>query len=305
MGKLLTKYLAAVEGRETEKGLYLTLNEVDEKDKDFIDDCQKIALDIATHSAQEQPTMVLSDPLPQPVVGAALYCEGKLYCASRSGEKIGDHAEYTVLETMTKGIDYKRSILFTTLEPCTKFSRKPWTESCAELIANKGVPEIYFGCLDANPNITGLGIRRLLEENNVIVHSFLPENAKRALNLNMKFFECFKNGVPWKIVRDIEQSFHSLLDHRAMGIYLGIAENEPSRDQWVSFYRDMALRGNVIDDKITGFRATPEFALAFFKDPSIAVPGFEAVIRNNMKGTTTGRGTNRQIKEIRIRGPLI
>ena len=306
MGKLLETYKKRINGIEGKRGVTLVLEEADPNDSDFISDCERITLDIANYSGQEEPMIVLGKAIPQPVIGAALYCDGVLYCASRSGEKIGDHAEFTVLVTMTEGrsVDYHKSILFTTLEPCTKFSRKPWTESCSELIANKGVPEVHFGSLDANPNITGLGIKRLLESGASVI-SYSPDSAEKAKKLNQEFFDSFMSEIDWKTIRDIELFFRGLLDQEAVSAYTS-GDNMPlSRDQWVAFFREAVLQKGITEDRICGFRPSTEFAVAFLSKPSDFVPGFEVVVRNCVPGKGRGKGANRQVDEIRIQGSLI
>ena len=306
MGKLFDAYKKRIDEIKERKGVTLILEEVDSSDPGFIFDCERITVDIAQYSGQEEPMVVLGETIPQPVIGAALYSDGVLYCASRSGEKIGDHAEFTVLKTMTEGkhVDYKKSILFTTLEPCTKFSRKPWTESCSELIANKGIPEVHFGSLDANPNITGLGIRRLLESG-VSVISYSSDNAQKAKDLNEKFFQSFTNGIDWKTIRDIELFFGDILDQEAVSAYVNENGESPSRDQWVAFYKEAVLQKGIMEDKTCSFRPSTEFAVAFLANPSNFVPGFEAVVRNCMPKSERGKGPNRQANEIRIKGSLI
>ncbi len=93
-----------------------------------------------------------------PKVGAILTdLDGNVISTAYRGE-CGDgcHCEYSLFEKLKgKNIDYKKTILYVTLEPCT--SRGPGKIPCSQRIVNAGVSKIYIGMLDPNPKICGKG----------------------------------------------------------------------------------------------------------------------------------------------------
>ena len=57
-----------------------------------------------------------------PLVGAVLVSrKGELLgCAHRGGIRVGNHAEFTLIERYLSGTDLEGSTLYVTLEPCTQ-----------------------------------------------------------------------------------------------------------------------------------------------------------------------------------------
>lgn len=277
------------------KGAYLKINGVSKDEPDFIKDCQEICLMIAPYSAQEDPTFILGEKRPQPLIGACLFANNTLYCSSRSGKRIGNHAEYTIIqEAQSDNVSLSDSVLFTSLEPCTKHSRHPWTTSCAEYIVEVGIPEVYFGCLDANPVITGIGIKRLLDH--CEVHSFDLVNVNRSKEINKKFFDFFDSRVDEKILKDVADYVKPKCDEFAVKLYLdknNKKDREISYDEWFCFFADMIENHSITKGEITKYDVTPDFALAFYKDPSIVVPNYfidvydqRSMTNNNVEKTT-------------------
>lgn len=276
------------------------------KENGYADDCEKIATDISDYSGQESPSVILEHQIPQPVIGAVLlFPTGKVYCSSRSGLKIGDHAEYTVItEAKAKGEDLSHSVLFTSLEPCTKYSRHDWTESCSELVINSRIPEVYFGCLDANPSITGIGLKAMMEQG-VIVHSFIPEQARISRDKNKEFFNSFETAIDWKIMRDSIFAIKPLVDEVAVSTYL-FPEQEGmqtiTQDDWFAFFEEMILRHAIVKGNVLKYDSTPEFALAFYKRPQLVVHGFDVSIYDNTK-PIIGKGPKRQSSKVKDFAP--
>lgn len=292
MGKLLTKFKEELSKISKRDGVYIKLENVDNTDKDFIRDCQMICLEIAPYSAQEKPDEILGIKVPQPVIGASLYVDGVLYCSSRSGKRIGDHAEFTIIEeAKNDDVDFSKSVIFTSLEPCTKHSRSPWSTSCSDYILQVGIPEVYFGCLDANPAITGIGVKRLLEH--CIVHSFDNDLVNKSIKLNESFFKHFDSSVDGKILKDVIYCVKHHLDEFAVKLYLRrrIDKSSLSYDEWTMFFIDMINNHSIVPGKINKYDVTPDFAIAFYQEPSIVVPNYSINIYN--KDIASGVGLNR------------
>ncbi len=105
---------------------------------------------------------VSEDKGAHPMVGALLADRnGEILATSFRGESgEGDHAEYILLSKAADlGIDFEKSILFVTLEPCT--TRGPERTPCADRIRQSGIRRVFIGMLDPNPQILGHGETRL------------------------------------------------------------------------------------------------------------------------------------------------
>ena len=289
MGKLLSNFLKEVKKRNAtpNKGFFVVLSNVTKDIDSFYDDCEEICLHLAEFSAQEEPTVILGQKVAQPKIGACLFVNKKLYCSSRSGRREGDHAEFTIIEEARKANeDLTNAILFTSLEPCTKHSRSQWSTSCSEYIIQTNIPEVHIGCLDANPAITGLGTARLLDKCKVVF--FKHENVAEAERINKNFFDSFKTVIDGKTMKDILSCIKDKLDDFAVRLYLYPtidinSDYELTSDDWYHFFLDMIQNHSIVNGKIMKYDVTPDFALAFYKDPSLVVPNFKITIYDERK----------------------
>jgi pyrimidine deaminase RibD-like protein len=111
-----------------------------------------------------------------PKVGAIIVAENRVIGRGRRGtgaEGDDEHAEKNALQTVTEADRslLPKSILYTTLEPCTGEVRSIPHESCTELILQHKIPKVFIGILDPNQGVTGKGLWRL-QHNNVDVELF-------------------------------------------------------------------------------------------------------------------------------------
>ncbi len=87
-----------------------------------------------------------------PRVGAALLKpNGEIQTASRGQLRMGDHAEFTLLERMNRAEALDGCRLFATLEPCAPGARNAPKLSCAERIVLARIPEVWIGVDDLDP----------------------------------------------------------------------------------------------------------------------------------------------------------
>ena len=139
-----------------------------------------------------------------PYVGAILAnLTGEIILRSHRGEAsdaaglpLGVHAEYVLLKkAKQEGIDLSKTALFVTLEPCTK--RGPDKVPCAMRVAASGIPLVYIGDLDPNPDITGLG------ETYVSLHTtverFPSHLVKELRKLNEKCWDRYSHEIIWTV----------------------------------------------------------------------------------------------------------
>ena len=105
-----------------------------------------------------------------PRVGAAIAKDGKLLSTGYRGEVKGIHAERIAIEKLSRE-ELEGSTLYTTLEPCVELHDDQCVESCADLIVNVGIKDVFVGVLDPNGTIYSQGFKRLVE-NSVSVKFF-------------------------------------------------------------------------------------------------------------------------------------
>ncbi len=122
-----------------------------------------------------------------PKVGAVLVTpDGKYFDKSHRGElRIGDHAEFTVLERKNIGVDLTGYILYTTLEPCVK--RNPPKKGCAYRSINARLGKIIIGHQDPDPTVAGKGIK-LIKKEKIEVEYYDRKYEKLIAEANREFF---------------------------------------------------------------------------------------------------------------------
>ncbi|MCI1245048.1 MAG: hypothetical protein LKG11_03810 [Bacilli bacterium] len=267
------------------------------KDIDF----EAMAIKIASLSGQEKPSFLFNEPIPQPKIGSILVAGDKVFCSARSGLEIGDHAEYTVLETMGGKSDLRNAVLYTTLEPCTAESRHPWTKSCSRLIVDKKIKKVFVGTIDANYLVTGMGIKYLFDHD-VEVLPFDSSLSNGLKTINKEFFEFFEKSEDSKAIRLVDKCLGKKIDWDVASFYQkSIRGNEPSLrtvEMKLAFYREMIAKGEIgKGDEISRVRVSKTFALLFYLDPSIEVAGFGVSLY--LPGSNGSEGKNKKRKVIR------
>ena len=249
----------------------------------------KHAIEIAklSTSNDKEDQKLFGEKIPQPKIGAILVTDDFVYCACRSALKNGDHAEYTVIETLAKDVDLKNAVLFTTLEPCTPESRNK-TESCSEIIINRRIKKVYIGTLDDNPLVFGRGVK-YLQNKNVDVSFFDISFRRELVELNEDFFSFCNKYPDIKVLKQIDYFFNEFLDKYAIHTFLSGKEQqeyrEASKEELIFFYRSMLNNRQIIMGEFPGqLQCAKEFALCFLKKPSSFFPGKSIGLINKMHG---------------------
>lgn len=128
----------------------------------------ELAIEVMRQSVPEPRT----DWKVSPKVGAVLVKpDGIVETACRGELRHGDHAEFALLERKNRPNRLDGSILFATLEPCAKGSRKHPKLSCAERIFLARIKEVWVGIQDPDPTVARKGIGYLIRHG-VTVHMF-------------------------------------------------------------------------------------------------------------------------------------
>lgn len=100
---------------------------------------------------------------PNPMVGALLVYKGKIIGEGYHEGYGKPHAEVNAISAAVSNGHEKMisgSTLYVTLEPCSHHGKTP---PCSDLIIEKKIPEVVIGCMDPNPRVNGLGIKKLTE----------------------------------------------------------------------------------------------------------------------------------------------
>ena len=90
----------------------------------------------------------------------------------------GAHAEVNAINVVADEKLLREATAFVNLEPCSHFGKTP---PCADLIIEKGIPEVIICNTDPNPLVSGRGIKKL-QEAGIKVEWGLLENEGRELN---------------------------------------------------------------------------------------------------------------------------
>ncbi len=128
-----------------------------------------------------------------PLVGAVLVGKrGKLLGATHRGDlRVGDHAEFTLIERYLRDKNLEGSTLYVTLEPCTR--RNPPKKPCAERVVNARIGRAFIGMTDPNPDICGRGVQHLL--NHGVEVDFFDLNLVRQIREeNQGFIDYYESG---------------------------------------------------------------------------------------------------------------
>ena len=85
-------------------------------------------------------------------------------CTQGPGE---DHAEIVAMQAArSAGVDLSRTILYSTLEPCSFHGRTP---ACSNAVIAAGIPCIVTGMRDPNPRVDGIGLQMLRDGGLIVV----------------------------------------------------------------------------------------------------------------------------------------
>jgi diaminohydroxyphosphoribosylaminopyrimidine deaminase/5-amino-6-(5-phosphoribosylamino)uracil reductase len=134
---------------------------------------------------------------PNPMVGAVLVHEGRIIGEGYHRQFGKAHAEVNCLESVRpedSGL-IKHSVLYVSLEPCSHYGKTP---PCADLIIEKGIPEVVIGCLDPNVLVAGKGLEKLTRAGLKTTTGILEREARE---LNRRFFLFQNEKRPYVVLK--------------------------------------------------------------------------------------------------------
>lgn len=126
---------------------------------------------------------------PNPVVGAIIVRDGRVLARGWHRRAGLPHAEIEALARV--GFRAPGATMYVTLEPCCHVGR---TGPCTTPIIDAGIARVVVGCLDANPRVSGRGIRRLRRAGLRVDVGCLEAECREQ---NRGFFRTIRDGRPW------------------------------------------------------------------------------------------------------------
>ena len=124
------------------------------KDEKYISRCIQLARNGKCNAA------------PNPMVGAVIVHNDTIIGEGyhiRCGEA---HAEVNAIRSVKDERLLKESTIYVSLEPCSHYGKTP---PCVDLIIKEKFKRVVIGCLDPNPKVFGMGVKKLKAANIEVV----------------------------------------------------------------------------------------------------------------------------------------
>ncbi|GAA4347687.1 bifunctional diaminohydroxyphosphoribosylaminopyrimidine deaminase/5-amino-6-(5-phosphoribosylamino)uracil reductase RibD [Hymenobacter saemangeumensis] len=137
---------------------------------------------------------------PNPLVGCVVTHEGRIIGEGYHQQYGGPHAEVNALAAVADQSLLKKSRVYVTLEPCAHHGKTP---PCADLLIEKGVPEVVVCNRDPFPLVAGKGIEKLRAAGIKVETGLLAEEGRW---LNRRFFTFHEQQRPYLVLKWAETS---------------------------------------------------------------------------------------------------
>ena len=132
---------------------------------------------------------------PNPLVGCVATHEGRIIGEGWHEQYGRPHAEVNTLASIADQALLKKSRVYVTLEPCAHHGKTP---PCADLLIEKGVPEVVICNEDPFPLVAGRGIEKLRAAGVHVETGLLAEEGSW---LNRRFFTFHKKKRPYLVLK--------------------------------------------------------------------------------------------------------
>ncbi len=126
---------------------------------------------------------------PNPRVGCVVVKDGEVVAEGWHERAGAPHAEVNALAVA--GAKAEGAAVYVTLEPCSHHGRTP---PCADALIAARVKRVVAGMRDPNPEVSGSGLRRLLEAGVEVEVGVMQREAQE---LNAGFVSRMTRGRPW------------------------------------------------------------------------------------------------------------
>ena len=137
----------------------------------------------------------LGNTFPNPSVGCVIVHDGRIIGEGFTSKAGGPHAEVNAIRSVQDPSLLKKATLYVTLEPCSHHGKTP---PCADLITAMEIPRVVIGTLDSNKEVSGRGVKQLIEHGCDVTIGVLEEECRW---LNRRFFCFHENKRPFIILK--------------------------------------------------------------------------------------------------------
>ena len=125
---------------------------------------------------------------PNPYVGCVLVKNNRIIGEGYTQVAGQAHAEVEAINNATEAVE--NATAYVTLEPCSHTGKTP---PCADALIKAGIKRAVISMLDPNPQVSGSGVKKLLDAGIDVSVGLLEEQANQ---LNSGFFKRMKQGKP-------------------------------------------------------------------------------------------------------------
>ena len=142
---------------------------------------------------------------PNPMVGAVIVHNDKIIGEGYHRQYGEAHAEVNAINSVRDSALLSESTIYVNLEPCSHFGKTP---PCADLIAEKKIPNVVIGSIDSSSKVCGRGIAKLKNAGCNLTVGVLENECR---NLNRRFFTFQEKKRPYVIIK-FAQSVDGFID---------------------------------------------------------------------------------------------
>lgn len=148
-------------------------------DEDYISYCIKLAKKGEKYVA------------PNPMVGCVIVKDNQIVAEGYHHQYGMPHAEVNAVNALPAEISMEDCDVYVSLEPCSHYGKTP---PCADLLVAHKPNRVIIGSLDPNRQVSGNGVKKLIEAGIDVRIGVLEEECKE---LNKKFWKAHRQGLPY------------------------------------------------------------------------------------------------------------
>lgn len=132
---------------------------------------------------------------PNPMVGCVVVQSNHIIGQGWHEEFGGHHAEINAINSVDEFAQLNGATVYVTLEPCCHTGK---TGPCSNALINAHVARVVVACPDPNPQVSGHGIKQLIDAGIEVTSHCLADEARVLL---APYLKRAKTGMPWIIAK--------------------------------------------------------------------------------------------------------
>lgn len=168
----------------------------------------------------------LGNVAPNPMVGCVIVNNNRIIGEGYHRQCGQAHAEVNAIRSVSDESLLAESTLFVNLEPCSHFGKTP---PCADLIIEKKIPSVVFGCYDPNPQVAGRGEKRLTSAGVVVIAGLMQ---KESSFLNRRFITFHSKQRPYIILKWAQSADGFMALNESKQVWLSNHQSKTLSHQW-------------------------------------------------------------------------